>query len=299
MTLDQIDAFLAVNECGNFSRASKQLHLTESALSHRVVELEKELGFTLFNRGKGIRVVSLTKEGISFLPLAEEWRRIWQGAINISKDDVRDELTVCAVHSLHACILPDLIRLFGARDLPVYLFLKSSNSNDAFYDVASGDDDIALLNIVSESRSVISELVARERIVMVSNPSSSYGPLVSVDQIDSDKEVMIDRNPMTNLWRSRWFHADSSRGKVRIESTSMLPSLLSGLGDTAWALVPLSVARDLEFGTGLHVSELDHPAPAREIWMTSNRSTNERWRTVFLEDLRAALAGRDGIELVE
>ena len=46
----QLDAFFAVAQALHFSKAAEKLHITQSALSQRILALEKELGLTLFIR---------------------------------------------------------------------------------------------------------------------------------------------------------------------------------------------------------------------------------------------------------
>lgn len=56
----QIDAFLAVSETHSFTAAAKRLHITQSALSQRIKNLEDELGSTLFVREtSGVRATEL------------------------------------------------------------------------------------------------------------------------------------------------------------------------------------------------------------------------------------------------
>lgn len=61
--------FLAVARHGSFTRAAEELHLSQPALSATIRELERRLGFTLFDRTS--RRVALTREGRSFLVNAE------------------------------------------------------------------------------------------------------------------------------------------------------------------------------------------------------------------------------------
>lgn len=48
--LRQMRAFVAVAECGGFTRASRRLHLSQPAVSRSVAALEEELGTPLFER---------------------------------------------------------------------------------------------------------------------------------------------------------------------------------------------------------------------------------------------------------
>lgn len=60
----QLAAFFEVAKTLNFTQAADQLHITQSALSQRIMNLEEDLGKTLFIRGKTIR---LTEQGEKLL----------------------------------------------------------------------------------------------------------------------------------------------------------------------------------------------------------------------------------------
>jgi DNA-binding transcriptional LysR family regulator len=69
MLLEQLRVFLAVAAAGSFSRAAALSGTTQSAVSKRVLALERELGATLFERtGRGAR---MTEAGRALLPRAE------------------------------------------------------------------------------------------------------------------------------------------------------------------------------------------------------------------------------------
>lgn len=61
VSFQQVHYFLTVANYLNFTEASKSLYITQPALSKQIFSLEKELGFSLFNRNK--RSVSLTPSG--------------------------------------------------------------------------------------------------------------------------------------------------------------------------------------------------------------------------------------------
>ena len=61
MELRVLRYFLAVAREESISGAAEALHVTQPTLSRQMMELEEELGKTLFLRGK--RKISLTQEG--------------------------------------------------------------------------------------------------------------------------------------------------------------------------------------------------------------------------------------------
>ncbi len=56
--------FLTVAQTNNITKAAKQLHITQPTLSRQIMDLEKELNVTLFDRNQ--RRMQLTKSGVLF-----------------------------------------------------------------------------------------------------------------------------------------------------------------------------------------------------------------------------------------
>lgn len=84
-------AFLKVAELGSFTRAAEVLHVSQPALSSGIKELERQLGFALFERNS--RRVQLTLEGHTLLVnarrvvLETDWMQ--QRAKDIRTNDLR------------------------------------------------------------------------------------------------------------------------------------------------------------------------------------------------------------------
>ncbi|MCJ0765526.1 LysR family transcriptional regulator [Variovorax terrae] len=80
----QMRAFAAVARAGSFTAAGRQLHLTQSAVSMLVQQLEAELGVQLFDRGAS---VTLTEAGQKLLPLArrilDDMNQVVEGASDL------------------------------------------------------------------------------------------------------------------------------------------------------------------------------------------------------------------------
>lgn len=68
MNTTQLECFLAVADCLNFSKAAEHLRLTQPAVSHQIKSLEDELEVELFKRSS--KSVRLTQEGHMFLQYA-------------------------------------------------------------------------------------------------------------------------------------------------------------------------------------------------------------------------------------
>lgn len=80
MELRVLNYFLAIAREENFTKAARQLHVTQPTLSRQIAQLEKELGVELFVRGK--HNINLTEDGMilkrraqEMLSLAEKTKR--------------------------------------------------------------------------------------------------------------------------------------------------------------------------------------------------------------------------------
>ena len=91
----QLECFLAVANCLNFSRAAEQLRLTQPAVSHQISTLEDELGVKLFKRTS--KSVRLTQEGYLYTQYAGEIMRLFnvsRGRLKAAQSERRRVLGV-------------------------------------------------------------------------------------------------------------------------------------------------------------------------------------------------------------
>ncbi|WEV24825.1 LysR family transcriptional regulator [Streptomyces sp. 71268] len=108
MSLRQMEYLVAVVEEGSFTRAAETLNVTQSALSHQVKALEREVGGPLLERlPRGVR---LTPMGRAFLPHAElavrsagQARRAARAAAGAADG----ELHIASVHAVAMGVLPE------------------------------------------------------------------------------------------------------------------------------------------------------------------------------------------------
>ena len=75
----RLKIFLTVARTGNFTRAARELGITQPAVSQSIAQLEKDLGRQLFERGRN--EVSLTRQGLVFKSYAEKIQH-WYGAVS-------------------------------------------------------------------------------------------------------------------------------------------------------------------------------------------------------------------------
>lgn len=144
-TLRQLRAFVALAKTGNFTLAAQYLHVTQSALSGLIKELEQTLGMRLFDRST--RRIALTDMGRELHPLFSQMIDDLDGALANIADHahLRKGLVRIAAPQLLACtLLPDAIAAWRERYPDVSISLVDAPVEDVTTHVLSGQVDIGI-----------------------------------------------------------------------------------------------------------------------------------------------------------
>ncbi|MGW5214620.1 LysR family transcriptional regulator [Streptomyces sp. NPDC004051] len=148
MDLQQMRYVLAVAETASFTRAAEQCHIVQSALSHQVARLEKELGARLFERTS--RRVWLTPAGEAFLPAARQALEAAERAraeVAAATGEIRGTLTIGSIPTVAAVDLPSVIRDYRRRYPQVRFSLRTGSSELLVEQVREGTLDAAFLGV--------------------------------------------------------------------------------------------------------------------------------------------------------
>lgn len=111
--LRHLRAFLKIAETRNFTRAANELHVSQSALTVQVQQLEESLGVQLFDRNK--RGVTLTAAGRDVFGPLERLFNDAQAIVEHARDLSSASsgfVTIAALPTVCAGLLPQLIRTF-------------------------------------------------------------------------------------------------------------------------------------------------------------------------------------------
>lgn len=110
-----VQAFIAIHEQGSFSRAAQSLHITQTALSRRLKNLEEHLGVRLVERST--RAVALTDIGREFLPQAKRLLAELAMALAEIKEtgrSLRGDVTLACVPTVGVRFLPRVVQRYAA-----------------------------------------------------------------------------------------------------------------------------------------------------------------------------------------
>jgi DNA-binding transcriptional LysR family regulator len=143
--IDQVQAFVAVVRGGGFTRAAVILHLSQPAVSRRLVLLERELGAPLFERIRS--GVILTEAGRTFLPHAEgllACMRDGLDSVRALHQVDRGTITLALVGTLASTTLTGCLQRFRDAHPRVELRLRTALSQEVSVLVRRGDATLGL-----------------------------------------------------------------------------------------------------------------------------------------------------------
>ncbi len=197
--MNQLAAFIAVAEAGTISAAAERLHVSPSALSAAVSELERVLQVELLRRRKA-KGVSLTPTGEVVLPRA---RFLLHQAAELEADARGEErgvgglVRIGCYPSLAPTVLPALISEFTRAHPDARLEVSENTQDQLGTGLESGALDLAIMYDLERDptwRSV-SLTALRPRVVLpAGHRLAGEGPLDLAD-LAEDPMVLLDAPP--------------------------------------------------------------------------------------------------------
>jgi DNA-binding transcriptional LysR family regulator len=281
MELRHLRYFVAVGEEQHYGRAAERLGIAQPALSRQIQDLEKELGFTLFDRlPRGVKV---STAGQLFLSDA---RRI---LLEVEEAKLRAEriafgkagmLRVGFVELLswHG-VVPDSFRQFRRRLPDVELDLQPLRSVEQIEAVRSGRLDVGFIFALAEpDKDFAHMLVAQHKVVLAAPQGHSVTRLKRLRLRDLRDVPFV------------WFHRSANPVfyerimQACIRGGLSTPRIVQHAADHATALSLVSCRLGVAFVSEttrwqcprgvklLPIADLDIPVPIYLIWRNDNQS---------------------------
>jgi LysR family hydrogen peroxide-inducible transcriptional activator len=168
MEFYQLGYFLEIARQRSFTRAAERLHMAQPALSQQMKNLEAELGAMLFIRGR--KETQLTAAGKALLPRAEALLAQAETAKAIVSDVAQlrgGKLTIAAIPTVSACLLPEVIQRFSRQHDKVALQLIEDSSERVADCVESGLADIGFLQLPARKTVFKAQAIITEPFVLL------------------------------------------------------------------------------------------------------------------------------------
>jgi len=262
MRIEQLQAFIAITETGNFGQAAKKCRVTQSTISRQIQSLEQDLGLPLFHRSTQAK---LTLGGEKLLPRAQRICQEWQRASKECAELIagkQPELCIAAIHSVCAHYLPPILQQFCLDYPEVQLRVTALGSDRALKVLRDGLIDVAIVmnnRFLTASAEIELTVLYEEQVdvLMAANhPLSKLKYIPALELIKYPQIVFKDGYGMQRLVQD-WFKdqnieiktamelntLDAFRGVIRQgEMIALLPhkALIDSHNDPTLAIRPIA-----------------------------------------------------------
>lgn len=271
-----IETFLTLNKTRSLTKAADILYVSQPTVSHRLKDLEEELGIQLLVRGKGQRKVELTRKGEEFVSIAERWLALMAETATLQNQEDEIYLRIGCPNTLNCTVmLPFYRMMMNDPEINLKLNLSTHYSYNIYDLLEQHSIDIGFVFHLLHFKNIIVEPLLKERMVLVQEATGALQKdTISVSELDLTNEVTFYWESNYQIWHDQVI-SKGKRNRIEVDIFELLSFFLDEPGK--WAIAPVSVARYLEKQQKVVISEIadDRKPPERTIFMIKHKDLSE------------------------
>lgn len=213
MNIEHLKLFTRIAATNNISQAGQELGLSPAVASAHISKLEAGLGVRLVHRTT--RKVSLTEEGIDFLPHAEhvlESVEAARSSVGTGNTNPQGKLRITAPASFGRMHLLPALSEFMQRYPEISVDLQLT---DSIVDLVEGGFDIAIRNAELKDSSLVARKLAADKRILCASPDylNKYG-------IPKSPEDLLNHKCITLKGAETWvFNTQEGSKSIKVKST--------------------------------------------------------------------------------
>ena len=166
ISLKQLEVFVTIVECGNFTEAGKKLYLAQSTVSSHITALEDTLRVSLFRR-ESKRTIELTADGKRVYQYAKDLVTKCNALEQAMALEERRELLIGASTVPSKCLLPEKMMVFQRSHPECCCVVRGGDSEQIQQMVLDGDVQIGFVGSTDNRQQLCYEQIARDTLVLI------------------------------------------------------------------------------------------------------------------------------------
>ena len=194
MNLKQLEAFVQVSESGSFSKAAKELFLTQPTISANISSLEKELNVRLFIRNT--KEVSLSDDGKDLYRYAKQitdLEKAIEERFYMDSDDGKHFITIAASTIPAQYLLPKVLMCYRERYPKEQIKIMETDSSEVVTQVVDHMVDVGFTGTVLEKKHCKYIPFYKDELAVIAPDTPEYRILKEQNRDDID---WIKRKPL-------------------------------------------------------------------------------------------------------
>lgn len=285
MDIRSIKTFVRAAELKSITKAAEEMNYVQSTVTTQIKQLEKELGYPLFDRiGKRI---SLTCLGEQFLSYAYEMLKVVHKAETLHKnaEDIKVVLRVGVAESLLLGVFMDLLPEFKGKYKNVDLRIKSGHTVDLLEGLKQNDLDMVY---ISKAMNTDADLEChyshKENLIFVAGKEHPLAreTQISVKRLMEQNFLVTEREGIcySRLSRLSAEYGQALKDFIEVDNVFVITQLVKrGLG---LAFLPeYAVAKEIEKGDIVKLNVDIEP----QVYFSQILCHKNRWISPYVQGL--------------
>ena len=185
MNLKQLEAFVQVAEGGSFSKAAKELFLTQPTISSHISSLERELNARLFVRNT--KEVSLSEDGIKLYKYAKQMldlQREIEVTFGMDEEGESHAVTIAASTIPAQYLLPEVLTRFSERYPQEQIRIQETDSSKVVMQIVDHRVDIGFTGTVLKKKHCKYIPFYKDELVIITPNTPKYQELAQGNKED-------------------------------------------------------------------------------------------------------------------
>ena len=194
MTIQQMEAIIALVEEGSFSRAAKRMLLTQPALTKNIKNAEDCLGTRLANRSSA--GISLTPEGKILYNYARRMVRLRDEAkekVLALRKESGGNIYLSASTIPATYILPRALSDFNKTNADIHIYIKTADSEEAMNMVLDNEVEMGVIGKKPLNKKLAAETLWKDRLALVASRNHAWCKKKSVTLPELLNELLVIR----------------------------------------------------------------------------------------------------------
>ena len=235
VTLRQMRVFAAVARHLSFTRAARELHLTQPAVSQQVKLLEQEVGMPLFEHiGRKVHLAPAGVELLRYTDQAMELLRQAGESLAAMRGLKRGVLKLGAV-STAKYFAPSLLSAFKPAYPEVTLELALGNREEIIRQLAANEIDLVIMGRPPRELKTVAAPFAKNPLVVIASASHPLAQRrrIKLSQLESESFLIRETGSGTRASMERVFRELGFPLKVAMEVSSnetIKQAVMAGMG---------------------------------------------------------------------
>lgn len=267
ITLRQVRAFIELARYRSFTKAADAAHVTQSALSALIRDLEANLGVRLVDRTT--RTVHLTDAGIDFLAAAERIDREIDVAVENSHQRQslrRGRLSIAVPPLLGATVFPRALSRFVNAHPEIEVIIRDCVTTQMIEHIVNGTVEFGIGTFQADNPLLTVRAIFRDRLILVTpreHPLAERNP-ANWSDLKEAPLISVARGSGLRTLLERTLESTGNYRPLAYEVNLISTALALVTAKVGISVLPSCITADAT-ASGLACIDLEEPVVSREV----------------------------------